>query len=309
MIRLGFPVRVVGQPGLRACGSHRSSTAHLSLGLLYLRDILAYLQRIGVSFYRIASRLLPTAPPDHTLQQSLQQITDCRAELAALAVQVQSQGLRLTLHLDHHIILSSPDERLAARSIAAIEAQATLLQHLGTGTEGSLVIHVPRANHDPSTLARFVQRYAALSAPARARLAVEHDPAGADLLTALRLHQLCGVPVVFDYLHWQLDRSRQIPLALALGMALATWPPGIRPEVHLSTARSEAHLRAACADQPARVLPPRPGQHADFIAPADAHHLLHAARGLPPFDLMLEAKAGDLALLRLRDHLLNRQVR
>jgi UV DNA damage endonuclease len=48
------------------------------------------------------------------------------------------------------------------------------------------------------------------------------------------------------------------------------------------------------------VLPPRPGQHADFIAATDAISLLRAARGLPPFDIMLEAKAGDLALLRLR---------
>ncbi|PMP82065.1 MAG: UV damage endonuclease UvsE, partial [Chloroflexus aggregans] len=52
-----------------------------------------------------------------------------------------------------------------------------------------------------------------------------------------------------------------------------------------------------------RVLPPRAGQHADFIVAQDALALLAASRGLPPFDLMLEAKAGDLALLRLRHDL------
>ncbi|MEI8165259.1 MAG: UV damage endonuclease UvsE, partial [Chloroflexales bacterium] len=52
--------------------------------------------------------------------------------------------------------------------------------------------------------------------------------------------------------------------------------------------------------------PPRPGQHADFIAAGDLERLLRAARGLPPFDLMLEAKAGDLALARLRAEIARR---
>src|SRR5690606_6116557 len=83
-------------------------------------------------------------------------------------------------------------------------------------------------------------------------------------------------------------------------LALATWPQGRRAEVHLSSARCEAHLLPGRAGAPPRVLPPRPGQHADFVDAADLEHLLVAARGLPPFDLMIEAKAGDLALLRLR---------
>jgi UV DNA damage endonuclease len=50
-------------------------------------------------------------------------------------------------------------------------------------------------------------------------------------------------------------------------------------------------------------LPPRPGQHADFLVVDDVQNLLLAAQGLPEFDLMIEAKAGDLALLRLRSEL------
>ena len=55
--------------------------------------------------------------------------------------------------------------------------------------------------------------------------------------------------------------------------------------------------------QPRQVLAPKPGQHADFINPHEFAALIGAARGLPPFDIMLEAKAADLALLRLREDL------
>jgi UV DNA damage endonuclease len=51
------------------------------------------------------------------------------------------------------------------------------------------------------------------------------------------------------------------------------------------------------------VLAPQAGQHADYVNPFEFATLLAAARGLPPFDIMLEAKAADLALLRLREDL------
>jgi UV DNA damage endonuclease len=51
------------------------------------------------------------------------------------------------------------------------------------------------------------------------------------------------------------------------------------------------------------VLAPLHGQHADFINPYEFAALMEAARGLPPFDVILEAKAADLAVLRLREDL------
>jgi UV DNA damage endonuclease len=89
----------------------------------------------------------------------------------------------------------------------------------------------------------------------------------------------------------------------ALALALATWPRAVRPKIHFSTQRTEAHLFPERAGQARRVLAPALGQHADYINPFEFAALVGAARGLQPFDVMLEAKAADLALLRLRDDL------
>jgi UV DNA damage endonuclease len=297
MVRLGFPVRIVGKPALRSQPPQRGGQ-HLSIGLMYLRDILTYLQRINVSFYRMAASLLPPVPSLTGSAEVWQQLQECRAELHSLAQQVRQQKVRLSTHLEHHILLGSADDATTSRSIATIEAQAALLDHLDEQGEAVIIIHA--GGGCQATLERFATRYHRLSARARRRLVIEHVPGGASLSQLLLLHQACGVPVVFDYLHYQLANAEQLPLGVALGLAFATWPRDMRPKVHLSTARSEAHLVPAQSGQTARILPPRPGQHADFVASSDMLSLLQAARGLGNFDVMLEAKAGDLALLRLR---------
>jgi UV DNA damage endonuclease len=294
--RLGFAVRTVGRPGLNG-----GAPADLSIALVHVGDVLTYLQQINVRFYRAAF----TVAADFSAQ-----IAACEAQLAMLAVTLARSNTRITLHLDHGVALGTPNDAQAAAALLQVEGAAHLLAALDSARppgvfEGTLVVHVGGAG--PGGRARFAQRYRALSANARRRLSVEHDGAGHSLGELLSLHQQCGVPIVFDQLHWELHNPEQLPLDLALGFALATWPAGMRAEVHLSSPRSEAHLLPGRKGATARVFPPRPGQHADFVDAAALIRLLTAARGLPPFDLMLEAKAGELALLRLREEIARRQ--
>jgi uncharacterized membrane protein len=87
--------------------------------------------------------------------------------------------------------------------------------------------------------------------------------------------------VVYDLHHDRCNPSDGV----GLGDALATWPTHVRPKAHLSS--------------PRLALPrPRLEAHADFVAPWDLRALLTAATR--PLDVMVEAKAKDLAVLWLR---------
>ncbi|MGB9736764.1 MAG: UV damage endonuclease UvsE [Chloroflexus sp.] len=287
MIRLGFSVRTVQQPGLAG-----GASPHLSVLLTQLSDLLSYLERRAIRFYRFAA-------PRHMTPADL---ADCATQLALLRQRLSTQQIRLGLHLDPHLNLSHPDDRVAAETISTIEMATHLLVALdqpNTITH-TLVIHAAAGNAE--ALLRLARRWSALSVPARRRTAIEHTSSGPSLRMLLTLTARIGVPIVFDYLHFHLHNPERWSLPLALGLSLATWPHDVRPEVHLSSQRSEAHLLPG-RNGTTRVLPPRAGQHADFIVAQDALALLAASRGLPPFDLMLEAKAGDLALLRLRHDL------
>lgn len=287
MIRLGFAVRTVHQPGLAG-----GSPPHLSIALTHLSDVLGHLERYAIRFYRFALPCPITAAD----------LADCQAQIELLGHRIAALNLRLGIHLDPALSLSHPDEATAAGTITAIEGAAQLLAALDqpNTTNHTLVIHAG-AGDDPA-LERFTRRWSALSANAHWRTAIEHTTTGPSLRALLGLATCTGAPIVFDYLHFQLHNPDQWSLPVALGLCLATWPRNVRPEVHLSSQRSEAYLLPG-RNGTTRVLPPRSGQHADFIVTRDAIELLAASRGLPPFDLMIEAKAGDLALLRLRHDL------
>jgi UV DNA damage endonuclease len=304
-IRLGVAVRVLGREGLRARDGRRAEHApHLSVSLLHVREVLLYLAERRIGCYRLADDLAPYQDradmPEFAGQ--LDACADLLAETGALA---RAHGIRLTMHMGLHVALASPDPDLAARSAAMIAARARLLDALGAGPEAVLTLHVGGAHGDPAAaLHRFAARFERLPELARRRVAVEPDEERFALTDLLRLHQATGAPIVFDALHHQLNNPSRMPMAEALALALATWPRGVRPKIHFSSQRTEAHLMAARRGYPRQVLAPCRGQHADFINPFEFTALLASARGLPPFDVMLEAKAADLALLRLREDLL-----
>jgi UV DNA damage endonuclease len=297
-------VRVLGRAGLRARDGRRAEhTPHLSVSLLHVREVLLYLAERRIGCYRLAEDLAPyqDRPDMPAFAGQIEACADLLAETGALA---RAHSIRLTMHMGLHTALAAPDEALAARAAAAIAARAQLLDALGTGPEGVLTVHVGGAHGDhAAALHRFAARFERLPPAARARVVVEPDEDCFSLGELLPLHQMTGVPIVFDALHHQLNNPWRIPARAALALALATWPRGVRPKVHFSTQRTEAHLLPARSGQPRQVLAPRHGQHADYINVFEFASFLESARGLAPFDVVLEAKAADLALLRLREDL------
>lgn len=166
------------------------------------------------------------------------------------------------------------------------------------------MVHVGGLRGAPDdALTRWVAGWERLPAHVQRRVVVEHEDDGASLPVALRVHAATGVPVVFDHLHWCLNNPEGWGLDEALRAALATWAHDRTPKIHMSSPRTELQA-VERVDERGRqrwgLRPPRPGHHADFLHPWEFAALVHTAAELRDFDVMLEAKASDLALLRLR---------
>ncbi|MGB9754941.1 UV damage endonuclease UvsE [Roseiflexus castenholzii] len=300
MMALGIS-KILGCNRLFQAGVHQSTAGvHLSIRLLWVIEALHYLQAHHIRFYRLPDDLFA---PGAESGSAANQIAGAAAMIDEVRSSIQTMAIRLSMHPSPGVAPGIADDAAAARALASIESLALLLDALGADRESVIVLHIGGEGNDgAAAIERFAARFERLSPAAQRRVAVEHDGERFGLFAALRLHRFTGIPVIFDALHFQLRNPERVGLSEALGLALATWSPGVRPEVHFSTQRTEAHLKPATRGAP-QVMAPRPGQHSDFINPFEFAAFLTAARGLPPFDVMLEAKAGDLALLRLRDDL------
>lgn len=307
--RLGFAVKVLGAGGLASADTRRwQSSPHLSRSIELLGPVVDHLVSEDIRMYRLGSGVVPYGThPDMPELDFRRQIGECEEALASLGRRVGAAGIRLSTHPGQYTVINGPDPGLTARSSLDVEQDALLLDALGQPPEAVVVVHVGGVYGDrAAAMDRWARAYEALSERARRRVALEHDETSFDIDDVLGLHRRTGVTVVYDHHH---HRCRPGPVHTdpreAIAAAMATWPEGVRPKVHLSSPRTELRTvkRAARGGSKARevLMPPLLDQHADFVTPWDLMELLDAAPG--PVDVMLEAKAKDLAVIWLRTQL------
>jgi UV DNA damage endonuclease len=308
-MRLGFAVKVLGDGGLPTHDARRwQSNPHLRHSIEAFHGLLDYLDRTDIRMYRFTASLAPYAThPD--MPQFWNQVEECREALADLGRRARDLDIRLSTHPSQYIVLNSEDERIRAAAIRDTELQADLMDAMGLGPESVCVLHVGgAAGGFDAALDRFELGWERLSDRARDRLVIENDDRTFGLCHVMELHRRTGVKVVWDILHHHCNDPEGIPDREALELALSTWPDGVTPKIHYSTpttAMEERKKKVGRRVEKSWVLP-QLRAHADVIDPiAFEHFVRETAAGLE-FDVMLEAKAKDLALLRLREQLAQR---
>jgi UV DNA damage endonuclease len=304
--RLGFAVKVLGGGGLPSHDTRRwQSGPHLRVSLERLGAIFDYLEEIDVRMYRLTSDLVPYGThPD--LPQFHGQVEECAGALAALGERARAADLRLSSHPGQYVVLNSEKPEVRAAAVRDLELQAALLDAMGLGPEAVVVLHVGGvAGGAEAALDRFLAGFELLGERARTRLVVENDDRSFGLADVLELSSRTGLRVVWDALHHRCHDPDRIPPEEALGLALATWPADCVPKIHYSSPRTaveERRKRVGRRVERQIVLPPLRA-HADLIDPIGFEAFLRGPAAGREFDVMLEAKAKDLALLRLREQL------
>ncbi len=306
--RLGFAVSTLGAAGLKSNDTRRwQSNPHLKTSLEYLGFIFDYLEKTGISMYRMSSDLAPYAThPD--LPQFHNQVRESRKELKHLGSRARKLGLRLSFHPSPFIVLNSPDAGLRARSVWDLQVQSEILDRMELGPEAVLIIHVGGAYGDiASGMDRWCQTWDNLPEAIRRRLVLEHDDLRYSAADVLAIHARTGVRLVFDVQHFLCLNREGLELKPTLKKFLQTWPPGVQPKIHFSSPRTEMREVKRKSRETGRkktvLLPPVWTGHADFVHPFDFINFCRLIGDLDA-DIMLEAKAKDLALLRLQRDLI-----
>ena len=167
-----------------------------------------------------------------------------------------------------------------------IHSEVFDLMNLQQSPWNKINIHVGGAYGDKTeTMKRFAQNFKLLSKNLQARLTVENDDkTGLYTVKDLEiLHQMIGIPIVFDYFHHKLHPGTQTEEE-AFNTAYKTWT--VKPTFHYSSSRREKENPEAKKEA-----------HSDWV-----HEKIDAYG--KNIDVMLETKMKELSLLKYRrEHL------
>ena len=266
------------------------------LALQNLRDLYTILEwnlEHDIYFYRLSSDIIPWASEyDLTDMPNFGAIHAAALKAGNFA---REHGMRLTSHPGPFNKLASPKERVFELTKTDLSVHGDLFDLIGFPRTpfAKINIHVGAAYGDkPFALDNFCRNFERLPDNVRSRLTVENDDK-TSLYSTLELYEgvykRIGIPIVFDYHHHMLHPGGQTEQE-ALELALSTWGD-IKPVVHYAESRSIEHGNPKI----------KPQAHSDLV-----YNTLNDYGN--EFDIMIEAKHKELALLQYRDILNKRRV-
>lgn len=285
-LTLGTKVsRRIGRKKLNGLGS-RGPTRISELFRENLKETLKNIewnQSNGIKFYRMSSDILPWLSEYRADQLPLQ--SELIPVLNEFGKWVE-RGHRLGFHPSAFNVLGSLNPRVVETTIRELDNHAIIMDMMGIPQTHffKINIHVNTAQEGKEESAkRFIKNWTRLSEGAKKRIVLENDDKGnlwrvEDLYRLI--YQEIGVPITFDFHHWDCNPG-ELSLEEALRLSLKTWTE--KPATHFSSSKQ-------IEDPLAKKL-----THADWL-----YSKVPMWDSDLEFDVMIEAKMKDLALLKWR---------
>ena len=241
-----------------------------------LDEALSFCDRHDIRLYRVSSGLFPFSDeePGASLLDTL------GAEMRHIGERAAHLDIRMIMHPDQFVVLSSDSEQVVQTSIKILEKHARAFDLFGLPRSAwaAMNIHGGKAGRAE----KLIEVIGNLPESIASRLTLENDERAYSAAEILAICRRTGVPMVFDNHHFacyeklpDYDDARVAEMVLA---ARATWPNPTWQIVHLSNGRE------SCLD-------PR---HSDFIRDVPG---IYAE--VPWIEV--EAKAKEQAIERLRN--------
>jgi UV DNA damage endonuclease len=240
-----------------------------------LAGALQYCKREGIRLYRMPSSIFPFFDDD-VGREVMRGLAPSLAHTGRRAIEL---GLRLVMHPDQFVVLSSDSKDVVANSVKILQMHADIMDLLQQPRSpwAVLEIHGGKSNRSDA----LVERIKELPDPIRSRLCLENDEYAYNPAQILDVCTRAQVPMVFDAHHHivseKLSSYDDPSVAAMLEKARSTWPDPAHQMVHISNGREGFNDR----------------QHADLIA------VMPAAYAQAPW-IEIEAKNKEEAIAGLR---------
>ncbi len=203
--------------------------------LARLNGALDFCTARGLRLYRMTSSLFPFAD-DEAGADVLEEFSD---ELKRAGARAAELGIRLVLHPDQFVVLSSDSPATVANSVKILESHARVMDMLGLPRSPWALVEIHGGKGGRSD--RLVEQIGLLPEAVRTRIAFENDEYIYSAAEILEVCKRAGVPMVFDahhhVVHEGLDSYDHPSVSEMVEAARETWPDPGWQLVHISNGR------------------------------------------------------------------------
>ncbi|MEH2169762.1 MAG: UV DNA damage repair endonuclease UvsE [Nostoc sp.] len=242
-----------------------------------LHDALLFCQQNKIQLYRMSSALFPLSDLEDEIGANI--LKTMSADLAIIGQRANALSIRMVLHPDQYVVLSSDSPSVVQASIKNLAAHSRTLDLLGLPrSPWSLMnIHGGKSQR-PEQLIKVISE---LPENIKSRLTLENDEYAYSANEILAVCQQTGVPMVFDAHHHicyeNLDSYDRPSVASMFYAARETWTNPDWQLVHISNGEQAFNDR----------------KHSDLIT--DMPNVYHQAPWIE-----VEAKQKEKAIAYLR---------
>lgn len=193
---------------------------------------LSFCDRHDIRLYRVTSTLFPMS--DEPIGEAV--LRGYAALLSSIGRRAARLKIRVVIHPDQFVVLSSDSPKVVQTSVTILEKYALAFDLMGLPRSpwAAMIIHGGKADRAE----RLIETIDQLSPAVRSRLCLENDEYSYSAVDILRVCKAAKVPMIFDNLHHVIkegiDTYDHPSLRRLIRAACSTWP---RPEwqlVHLS---------------------------------------------------------------------------
>ena len=240
----------------------------------------------GIKVYRLSSEMFPHKSNPKVEDYTFDFVLDL---LKLIGYKSRKYNQRLTFHPGQYNVVGTPNQKVFEQTCTNLKYQADVLDLMGMGVDSVMVVHGGGMYGDKEkTKIRWCEQFYKLPENVKKRLVLENCEKSFSIKDCLEVSNRINIPIVFDTHHFECykllhpnedfeDASVYIPLILE------TWKKrGIKPKFHVSEQGSG-----------------RCGHHSDYIDEIPEYLLEIPEKYGIDFDIMIEAKCKELAILKL----------
>lgn len=247
-----------------------------------LYTILQYNVEKGIHFYRITSQLVPLATHPEVDNWNYRKIFS--RDFERIGKFIKEHNMRVDTHPDQFNVINSIKDEVVEVTKRNLWFHVNLFEDLNY-SEGKMVLHIGSSQGGKEqSIKRFINNFNNYPKEISSRLILENDDKTFTTKEVLKICKELEVPMVLDVHHHKCNNDGE-SIGDLLKDIFSTWNKEILPpKIHFSSPREGEFDR----------------KHSDYINTQDFIEFVELSKCFErDFDIMLEAKQKDLALLKL----------